>query len=249
MSDQLPPSRPACEFSDFFASTPPELLRKGIYSKIATPLKGGPWRDVSLLMLLEQAFGIIEAPVLKSWRSSGDVLHESYSVSRCGTTVKHVGARLSKSYTVRSMKLPWASRKTAGGASNRQRSSDEENPMNSRLRFPRSAKSPRSMHFSKANVGGPPTAAKPSLSSRMRRLLPLRQTRPILQDHPYCSQQIDCNRDSAESGSAVGSSEDSKAGRSVHWRLQQSSILTPRSKAQEEANGSRDVERLAKERV
>lgn len=49
-------SRAGCEFAAFFAhpdgSTPPELLRMNPYQTIAVPMRVGPWRDVSLKMLL-----------------------------------------------------------------------------------------------------------------------------------------------------------------------------------------------------
>lgn len=32
-------------------ATPPELLQRGIYSEIAVPLKGGAWREASLVLL------------------------------------------------------------------------------------------------------------------------------------------------------------------------------------------------------
>jgi len=48
-------SRHGCEFGTFFASpngaTPPQLLQRGIYSEIAVPLKGGAWREASLVLL------------------------------------------------------------------------------------------------------------------------------------------------------------------------------------------------------
>ena len=47
--------RHACEFGTFFThpdgSTPSELLKRGIYSEIAVPLKGGPWRETSMVLL------------------------------------------------------------------------------------------------------------------------------------------------------------------------------------------------------
>ena len=43
------------EFGTFFAcadgATPPELLTRGIYSSIAVPLKGGPWREASMVLM------------------------------------------------------------------------------------------------------------------------------------------------------------------------------------------------------
>jgi len=48
-------ARSGCEFGQFFScedgATPNELLRKGIYSEIAVPLKGGPWREASMSIL------------------------------------------------------------------------------------------------------------------------------------------------------------------------------------------------------
>ena len=43
--------RHACEFGFFFSVTPAALLRSGIYSNIAVPLKGGQWRQVSMAFL------------------------------------------------------------------------------------------------------------------------------------------------------------------------------------------------------
>jgi hypothetical protein len=47
--------RSACPFDRFFScvegSTPHELLKLSIYSQIATPLKGGAWRHVSMVMV------------------------------------------------------------------------------------------------------------------------------------------------------------------------------------------------------
>ena len=43
------------EFGTFFScakgATPPELLARGIYSSIAVPLKGGPWREASMVLM------------------------------------------------------------------------------------------------------------------------------------------------------------------------------------------------------
>jgi len=48
-------ARFGCEFGSFFAcasgATPSELLKRGIYSSIAVPLKGGPWREASIKLL------------------------------------------------------------------------------------------------------------------------------------------------------------------------------------------------------
>ena len=48
-------ARHGCEFGSFFScedgATPQRLLQAGIYHTIASPLKGGAWRDVSMAML------------------------------------------------------------------------------------------------------------------------------------------------------------------------------------------------------
>lgn len=45
----------ACPFANFFAcdhgATPQTLLHAGVYNSIATPLKGGAWRQASMIML------------------------------------------------------------------------------------------------------------------------------------------------------------------------------------------------------
>jgi hypothetical protein len=62
--------REPCEFGIFFAcdrgTTPQELLRRGIYDTIATPLKGLQWRQASMVMLLNALTpgGTLEADAL-----------------------------------------------------------------------------------------------------------------------------------------------------------------------------------------
>jgi len=63
--------RHAVEFKTFFAAdqTPDELLRAGIYSTIAVPLKGGAWRETSMALLakeLEATGGISQAQRLRA---------------------------------------------------------------------------------------------------------------------------------------------------------------------------------------
>jgi len=45
-----------CEFASFFScpdgTTPSELLQRGVYSSIAIPLKGGPWREASIALMV-----------------------------------------------------------------------------------------------------------------------------------------------------------------------------------------------------
>jgi len=50
-----------CEFASLFScddgATPPELLDRGIYAKIAVALKGGEWRKTSMVMLAKALAG------------------------------------------------------------------------------------------------------------------------------------------------------------------------------------------------
>jgi len=43
----------AIDFGDFFSHTPKKLLKRGIYSTIAIPLKAGPWRMIGIVQLAE----------------------------------------------------------------------------------------------------------------------------------------------------------------------------------------------------
>ena len=67
-------ARHACEFGDFFRDppdgTPSELLRRGIYSSIATPMKGGEWRATSLVMLAQKFSASVVTPQEASARAS-----------------------------------------------------------------------------------------------------------------------------------------------------------------------------------
>ena len=59
--------RHGCVFDVFFpnslgvTSTPHELLQRNIYSQIATPLKGGAWRKVSMVMVAQALVGELES--------------------------------------------------------------------------------------------------------------------------------------------------------------------------------------------
>jgi len=69
-------ARDGCEFGSFFAcpdgATPDELLKRGIYSEVAVPLKGGAWREASM-MLLGMALGMSKDE-LQDAKEGGDVL-------------------------------------------------------------------------------------------------------------------------------------------------------------------------------
>ena len=57
-------TRHACDFGDFFALTPKRLLEQKLYNTIATPLKGGQWRAVSLKMFAKQLFGLLDSAAM-----------------------------------------------------------------------------------------------------------------------------------------------------------------------------------------
>jgi len=88
-------ARHAVKFDSFFATTPHELLLNGIFTEIATPLKGGPWRETSMLMLWQalvrepQAFAPNDAPneaprtairKRKSWSRAAATHAERHSI-------------------------------------------------------------------------------------------------------------------------------------------------------------------------
>ena len=69
-------SRHACEFSCFFScpegATPQHLLQCGIYSEIAVALKGGAWRETSMVLLVK-ALGMSKEEA-ETTEEGGDVL-------------------------------------------------------------------------------------------------------------------------------------------------------------------------------
>ena len=77
-------ARHGCEFSAFFAcedgTTPGDLLRRGIYAKIAVPLKGGPWRETSMMMLAQAFFLLTTGDELNERQPSLD--HEASAAER-----------------------------------------------------------------------------------------------------------------------------------------------------------------------
>jgi len=84
-------TRFGCEFGDFFGhpdgATPHELLKRGIYSEIAVPLKGGAWREASM-MLLAMALGMSKEQIVAS-KAGEDVLGlDEATVAWVGTVLK-----------------------------------------------------------------------------------------------------------------------------------------------------------------
>jgi len=69
-------ARFGCEFGSLFScangATPSELLKRGIYSSIAVPLKGGAWREASMV-LLGMALGMSKEAI-EDAKEGGDVL-------------------------------------------------------------------------------------------------------------------------------------------------------------------------------
>ena len=85
-------ARHGCEFSAFFAcehgTTPADLLRGGLYAKIAVALKGGPWREPSLVMLAQAlllhtgAGPITQEPSLGAELSATQLLRRGLSFAK-----------------------------------------------------------------------------------------------------------------------------------------------------------------------
>jgi len=87
-------ARFGCEFGSFFecanGTTPPELLQRGIYSSIAVPLKGGPWREASM-KLLGMALGMSKEEV-EDAKEGRDVLGLGADTKRLASSVKGVAS-------------------------------------------------------------------------------------------------------------------------------------------------------------
>ena len=87
-------ARFGCEFGTFFScadgATPGELLKRGVYSSIAVPLKGGEWRKASMVQLA-MALGMSKEDIELA-KEGGDVLGLEAEVS----TIR-ASFRLSKS--------------------------------------------------------------------------------------------------------------------------------------------------------
>ena len=67
-------ARFSCEFGAFFScpdgATPSDLVQRGIYSSIAVPLKGGAWREASMV-LLGAALGMSQEEVKEAQTDVG----------------------------------------------------------------------------------------------------------------------------------------------------------------------------------
>ena len=85
-------ARFGCEFGSFFAcadgATPEELLKRGIYSEVAVPLKGGAWRAASL-MLLGMALGMSKEEI-EDAKEGGNVLGLGESSKRMARVLKRL---------------------------------------------------------------------------------------------------------------------------------------------------------------
>jgi len=111
-------ARFGCEFASFFScadgATPPELLNRGIYSSVAVPLKGGAWREASM-MLLGMALGMSKE-ALEDAKAGRDVLGlgEHHS-KRFASSLRLTSTRLRKAST----DLASSARKVSRKASDR----------------------------------------------------------------------------------------------------------------------------------
>jgi len=95
-------ARFGCEFGDFFGhpdgATPSELLKRGVYSEIAVPLKGGMWREASMV-LLAMALGMSKEQ-MADIKAGEDVLGlDEANVTRVGHWLKESQMRLFKMST------------------------------------------------------------------------------------------------------------------------------------------------------
>jgi hypothetical protein len=95
-------ARHACEFASFFScvdgATPSELLKRGIYSEVAVPLKGGAWREVSIL-LLAKALAVVKERCAEGPRPEASVGNVLELTERS----EHVRSRSSKARSVHSL--------------------------------------------------------------------------------------------------------------------------------------------------
>jgi len=86
-------ARHGCEFGSFFGhpdgATPADLLKLGIYSEVAVPLKGGPWREVSMT-LLAMALGMSKEETMNA--ATSDWLGEKSSLDGFSATRTVVAA-------------------------------------------------------------------------------------------------------------------------------------------------------------
>ena len=83
-------ARHGCMFDVLFAcaegATPESLLKAGIYSVIATPLKGGAWRNASMIMV---ALSLAEAPSERAKEEEASIpMSKSNAVSRLSSMAR-----------------------------------------------------------------------------------------------------------------------------------------------------------------
>jgi len=81
-----------CEFSSFFncreGATPVDLLKRGVYSEIAVPLKGGAWRETSMVLLVKSL--AMSQDDIEMAKEGGDFLRLGLPLS--GTRLSSVSA-------------------------------------------------------------------------------------------------------------------------------------------------------------
>jgi hypothetical protein len=91
-----------CEFARFFScddgATPTDLLRRGIYGKIAVALKGGEWRKTSMVMLAKafagsDAVGKDDADELKRTQEMSKAVQQELRIPASALAVASTAAR------------------------------------------------------------------------------------------------------------------------------------------------------------
>ena len=83
-------ARHACEFGSFFEDTPQHLIEKGIYSNIASPLKGGAWRPVSLKLIALALCGDFTVSSLSKVSTTAHELDQQAVRQAAGSSRKQV---------------------------------------------------------------------------------------------------------------------------------------------------------------
>ena len=78
--------RHPCQFDNFYkchrGATPQELLLRKIYDEIAIPLRGGPWRETSMVMLANRLVAATAGVSASSFRSDEPANAENSGMSR-----------------------------------------------------------------------------------------------------------------------------------------------------------------------
>ena len=102
-------ARGGCEFGLFFEfeTTPPELIMAGIYSSIAIPLKGGPWRSASMIMIAKALTADLILPSqMNSSQSASSTRQVRTRAERARTLVRQQTRTLVRAVSRAKMVMP-----------------------------------------------------------------------------------------------------------------------------------------------